>query len=138
MFQSTLVFTEADAAASLAAMRAAVPGDGTTVAPARYGVRWDDTLDAVRWGSNVAEMAVATTTRESDDCWVFQILTVADEPVTLRVRHVAPPKVIELSAVAGLFGDRQDLVDRLFDRVNAAFRMYGAKARPVIYDEPAP
>lgn len=136
MFQSTLVLSRSDDEALLAAMRDAIPGEGTAVAPARYGVRWADAQDAVRWGSNVAEMAVLTSRLEGGDTWVFDIITVTDLPVTLRVRHVAPPRVIEMSAVAGLFGDRTDLEQRLLAEVNAAFRMFGAKARPVDFDEP--
>lgn len=122
-------------AAALAAMRAAVPGEGTTLAPARYGVRWTDVQDAVRWGSNIAEMAVLTTTRVSDECWEFKILTVADEPATLWVTHVAPPTVVELRAVAGIFENRRDLEQRLLREVNLALRQFGEKPQPVSRDE---
>ncbi len=138
LFESTLVLTEHDDARLLSAMREAVPSEGTVLAPARYGIRWADVQDAVRWGSNVAEMAVLTSRLEGGDTWVFEIITVADDPVTLRVKHVAPPQVLELRAVAGLFDDRRDLEERLIREVNAALRMFGAKARPVEFDEPAP
>lgn len=138
LFASTLILTPSDERAILAAMREALPGPEEAVAPARYGVRWSDVPDAVRWGGNVAEFATYASERVSDDCWVYQLISVADEPATLTIRRVPPPKVYEAHAVAGIFGDRQDLVDRLLHEIHLAMLMFGAKAQPVSFDEAPP
>jgi len=136
LFISTFVPTESDANAILASMREAVPGPEVQVAPARYGVRWSDVPNAVRWGGNVAEMATFTRERDGDDGWIYHLISVADEPVTLTIRRVPPPKIYEAHALAGLFGDRRDLERRLLHELDLAMRMYGAKAQPVTLDEP--
>jgi len=137
LFNPTLVLTEHDDEQILALMRAAVPSETEAeILPARYGVRWSDVDPAVRWGTSVVLMAVLQATLE-DDRWVFEIITAADEPVTLTITREPPPTIYRAEAVAGLFGDRQDIVDRLLPEVHLAMKRYGQKPQPTALDDRA-
>lgn len=138
----------------------------TVMSTARYGVRWHDVDAAVRWGSSVIEMAVlsavhtpakraagaaatsaagasAPYTGEASggaivepERWTYEIITAADEPVTLTITREPPPTVYSATAVAGLFGNRRDVEERLLDEVHASMRLFGAKRLPTALDEP--
>lgn len=155
MFQADLVLTPSAEQQVLALMRNAVPSDSPGVlAPARYGVRWSDVDSAVRWGAGVIEMAVLSAQRDdatsahaatdgvgqepgaaTPERWVYRIITVADDPVTLTVTREPPPAIYSMRAVAGVFDDRRDIEERLKTEVHAAMLRFGAKPMPTTLDE---
>lgn len=133
LFPASLVLSpEADQEA-IAIMRNAMPADGGTLAPAAHGVRWSDVPKAARWGAGVAEMAVLSEQRESDRM-VFQIITAADDPVTLTVTREPPPTIYSASISAGLFGDRTDIEQRLRREFDSAMQLFGRKRLPAHFE----
>jgi len=147
-FLADLALTPAQDEQVLALMREAVPCDRSIiVAPAKYGMRWSDVDTAVRWGGGVVEMAVLSSTHEpakpalyagesaTPERWIFNIITVADDPVTLTVTREAPPAIYTAQVKAGLFGDRRDIEERLLTEFRAAMLSFGAKPMPETLDD---
>lgn len=147
LFQANLVLSEGQDEEVLALMREATPTDTRIeIAPARYGVRWRDVNAAVRWGSSIAEMAVYTGTHVPAsnasangspvaEHWVYELITAADDPVTLTIIREPPPRIYSATVVAGVFGDRRDIEKRLLDEVHLAMIEFGKKRAPVLDDQ---
>lgn len=128
-YYATRILNAADRAKVIQIMKESVDGPANDPArPAKYGVRWDDVTQAADKASAALELAVVSVNVEDDGSLKrIEIVSAGDEPVELLVRRVAPPQVYEATATAGLFGNKQELADRLVSAFHDAMRAFGSK-----------
>ncbi|TVQ52498.1 MAG: hypothetical protein EA377_10055 [Phycisphaerales bacterium] len=116
----------------LEAMRSIEPDHQPTrrPGPAPHGVRWSDVPDAAHFAAIESEMVILKTEPgryeaiDQVDEFVFTLRTIDDQPATLIVTRRPEPEIVEVHAVCGLFGDRDDRareLERAFDRKLRAF-----------------
>lgn len=97
---------------------------------------WDDVEAAVSAGASQAEMAVVVLTRPTETSIDFELVTITDEPATLKVRldpeSAAKGKAsIALEARVGRFGDRA-WEERLIGRVGRRLgELHGVDVAPI-------
>lgn len=115
----------------LAAMRSARPekvGEAqVTTGPDRG--RWSDVPDAARLAAAEVEMSVITKSRLDDRNWVFELLTVEEKPVELRVERTDDVLIWKASATVGLFNNDITRRDELLSAFEEKMRQLSRKRK---------
>lgn len=71
---------------------------------------WDDVDAAVYVAASKVEMAILERQDVGPDTAIYSLMTVRDEPVTLRIERKPPPSAggggVAMTCIVGRFGDR--------------------------------
>ncbi len=95
--------------------------------------RWSDVPAAARAAAARQEFVIVRS-HMIEGCWVFEFRSAGDRPAELRVEQRPGEEVYAATATVGLFRDRTDQAEQLYDAFEKAMRAFSRKRK---YPEPS-